>query len=226
MSLTEVAFDLEPQDADLAPARFVDSDHPDVVAGAMAVIDGLPTARERAVALFESVRDGIRYDPYSVSHDPDDYRASAVLAGGQRWCTPKAVALVAQARAVGIPARLGFADVRNHLQSAKLAERMGTDLFAWHGYAVMWLDGAWRKASPAFNRELCERFGTKILVFDGRSDALLHAVDQSGRRHMEYVRDRGIHRDLPLEDIFATFADAYSTISAPSPVHDDLFHGT
>ena len=224
MSPTEVAFDLEPQDADLAPSRFVDSDHPDVVARAMAITAGLPTERARAVALFESVRDGIRYDPYSVSHDPDDYRASAVLAGSQRWCTPKAVALVAQARATGIPARLGFADVRNHLQSAKLAERMGTDLFAWHGYAVMWLDGAWRKATPAFNRELCERFGTKILVFDGRSDALLHAVDQSGRRHMEYVRDRGIHRDLPLDDIFATFADAYSTISADGPVHDDLFH--
>lgn len=226
MSTTAVPFDLAPQDADLAPTRFVDSDHPDVVARAVAVTDGLPTARERAVALFEAVRDGIRYDPYSLSRDPDDFRASAVLAGSQRWCAPKAVVLVAQARAVGIPARLGFADVRNHLQSAKLAERMGTDVFAWHGYAVMWLEGAWRKASPAFNRELCERFGTKILEFDGRSDALLHAVDKSGRRHMEYVRDRGIHRDLPLDEVFATFAAAYPAVSTPGPVHDDLFHGT
>lgn len=42
MSTTAVAFDLAPQDADLAPTRFVDSDPPDVVAGAVAVTDGLP----------------------------------------------------------------------------------------------------------------------------------------------------------------------------------------
>ncbi len=229
MNPSTVLLDPLPQDADLAATTFIDSDHPDVVAFAAAVTAGLATDRERAVALFEAVRDGIRYDPYSVSRDPDDYRAHAVLAGRQRWCTPKAVLLAASARAMEIPTRLGFADVRNHLQSDKLAERMRSDVFVWHGYVLLWLDGAWRKASPAFNRELCERFGTRVLVFDGRSDALLHATDQSGRRHMEYVRDRGVYQDLPLEEIFATFTEMYQAMEGSGlpdfPVHDEAFHG-
>ena len=156
---------------------------------AAATSEGCADDRERAIALFDTVRDSFRYDPYDVSHEREAYRASAVVDGGERWCVPKAILLTAACRAAGIPARLGFADVMNHLQSEKLGERMGTDVFAWHGYSVMYLDGAWRKASPAFNRSMCERFGTKVLEFDGRSDALLHPYDESGNRHMEYVAD-------------------------------------
>lgn len=215
-------------EADLVSTDFIDADHPDVVAFAEDVIAGCVDDRSAAVALFEAVRDGIRYDPYDISADPEDYRASAILGGSQRWCVPKSVLLTAAARAVDIPARLGFADVRNHLQSERLLETMGTDLFAWHGYSVLWVQGEWHKASTAFNRELCERFGTKVLEFDGRSDAVLHPHDEAGNRHMEYAAERGIYTDLPLEEIFATFAEVYPTMldgdSAGAPVHDDLFH--
>lgn len=73
------------------------------------------------------------------------------------------------------------------------------------------------KASSAFNRELCARSGTAPLDFDGRSDALLHAYDGHGHRHMEYVRHRGVYRDLPLEAIRRTFAVVYGTglVGAP-----------
>ncbi|MEM7285728.1 MAG: transglutaminase family protein [Actinomycetota bacterium] len=213
-----------PVDDDLAPTGFIDSADPSVIAFVEETTAGCVGDRERAVALFDAVRDGIRYDPYDTSRDPDDYRASAVLAGSQKWCVPKAVLLTAAARAAGIPARLGFADVKNHLQSRKLAENMGTDLFAWHGYSVLYLDGEWRKASPAFNRSLCERFGTKVLEFDGRTDALLHPHDEAGNRHMEYVADRGVHLDLPLDDIFATFDEIYADSSAAGTV-DEMFHG-
>jgi transglutaminase-like putative cysteine protease len=161
------------------------------------------------VALFLAVRDGWRDDPYDTSDDPDDYRASAVLGTTRAWCVPKAVLLTAAARAAGIPARLGFADVRNHLQSARLLERMGTDLFAWHGYSELHLDGRRLKVSSAFNRELCERFGTKVLDFDGTADALMHPYDAAGNRHMEYVRSRGSFDDLPLDAMLATFAEVY-----------------
>ena len=76
---------------------------------------------------------------------------------------------------------------------------MGTDLFVFHGYVAMEVDGAVHKASPAFNRELCARFGVPPLEFDGTADALMHAYDGSGHRYMEYVKDRGLHLDLPLE---------------------------
>lgn len=199
-----------PEDC-LAPTQYLDSDHPDVSEFAQRVCReaGATTDRERAVALFLAVRDGIRYDPYAVSGETDWYRASSILHEPAAFCIPKAVLLSAACRAVGIPARLGFADVRNHLQSAKLRERMGTDVFAFHGYSELWLDGRWLKVSSAFNRELCDRFGTKVLEFDGTTDALMHPFDRDGNRHMEYVRTRGSFSDLPFDEIMAGFGEVY-----------------
>jgi transglutaminase-like putative cysteine protease len=123
---------------------------------------------------------------------------------------PKAVLLTAAARAVGIPARLGFADVRNHLQTPRLRERMGgTDEFVYHGYSDLLLDGRWVKATPAFNKELCARFGVAPIDFDGRTDALLHPFTADGSAYMTYGRDRGVHVDLPLDDLLATFDATY-----------------
>ncbi|MCZ7630958.1 MAG: transglutaminase family protein [Microthrixaceae bacterium] len=141
--------------------------------------------------MFTAVRDRIRHDPYVVSVDPEVFRASAVARLEANWCVPKAVLYTATLRHAGIPARLAFADVRNHLSSEKLTEAMGTDLFAWHGFTELYLDGRWFKASTALNIGLCRRFGVKVLEFDGTADALLHPYDEAGQRHMEYVRDRG-----------------------------------
>ena len=69
-----------------------------------------------------------------------------------------------------------------------MRQTMKTDLFVWHGYTDIWLDGAWRKATPAFNLELCERFGLLPLEFDGAADSIYHPFDRAGNRHMEYVQ--------------------------------------
>jgi transglutaminase-like putative cysteine protease len=193
----------------LTPTWFIDSDSDAVAtfAGAAAGDAGDPV--EIARCLFYAVRDGIRYDPYSTAIEPEAYRASAVAGSERNWCIPKSVLLAAAARHKGIPARLGFADVRNHLTSEKLSESMGTDVFAWHGYAELLLNGQWRKLSTAFNIELCERFGVKVLEFDPDSDTLMHPFDQHGRQHMEYIRQRGTYDDLPLDEIFATFIEIY-----------------
>lgn len=212
-----------PTDADLAETWFLDHAHPTVRRFVDEVTAGLDTDAARGSAIFAAVRDRIWYDPHDITHEPEAYRASAVLAGAQRWCVPKAVLLSAAARAVGIPARLGFADVRNHLQSPVLAERMGTDVFHWHGYSSLWIRGQWRKASPAFNAELCARFGTEPLDFDGTTDALLHQHDGEGRRHMEYLVDRGVFTDLPLDTIFADFAEHYGGALGTAPTEDPAF---
>lgn len=231
MTHTETAerLDTPPQPAAAAPTWFIDSDDPRIVAFAGETISaaGARTDKEKAVALFEAVRDGWRYDPYSVSDRPERFRASAVLTGGPNWCVPKSVLLTAACRAAGIPAGIGFADVRNHLQSEKLRALMGTDLFVYHGYSVIWLGGAWRKASPAFNRELCERFGTRMLDFDGESDALMHAYDVAGNRHMEYVADHGSYTDVPFEQMLAAIRAAYgpAVTGAVDGVVDEAFHG-
>lgn len=209
----------------LAPGRFVDSDHPEVIAYAAAICQGAQGPRERAARLFRDVRERLRYDPYSISTDPDEYRASTLLHRDRAYCIPKAVLLCAACRAAGLPARLGFADVRNHLTSERLHQLLGTDLFVFHGYVEIWIEGRPVKATPAFNAALCARFGVPPLEFDGEHDALLQPYDGAGRRHMEYVRDRGLYDDLPLAELLAAFAETYRLAAPPKGVHDRAFHG-
>jgi transglutaminase-like putative cysteine protease len=193
----------------LRPTATVESRHPAVVAFANRHALGASDPRDRAVKLYYAVRDGLRYDPYTAAVSADDLKASATLAAGRGWCVAKAVVLAACCRAVGIPARLGFADVRNHLATARLRARMGTDVFYWHGYTSIHLDGRWVKATPAFNVELCEKFRLLPLEFDGRHDSIYHPFDRDGNRHMEYVRERGEFADVPFDAMRATFQAKY-----------------
>jgi transglutaminase-like putative cysteine protease len=192
----------------LAAGRYVDSTHPAVIAFAR---DAVPEgdAREIAVALYYAVRDGIRYDPYRIDLSTEGLSASRCLELGYGFCVTKAVLLAALLRARGIPARLGFADVKNHLTSERLRRTMGTDLFTFHGYTEIWLDERWVKATPAFNLSLCQRAGTHALEFDGRSDSILQPFDVTGRRHMEYVRERGSFADVPREEIVRDWDETY-----------------
>lgn len=193
-----------PDAATLAPTPLIDSDHPAVLGFAQRHAQG-SNDRERAVALYYAVRDGFRYDPYRCDLSPAGMKASTVIAQGLGWCVPKATLLAAASRAAGIPARLGFADVRNHLSTERMRQSMKTDIFYWHGYTEIWLDGDWRKATPAFNVELCDRFGLMALEFDGQADSIYHPFDRAGNRHMEYVTQRGSFNELPLEQLLADF---------------------
>lgn len=205
----------------LRPTAAIDSDHPAITAFARAHATG-SNDRERAVALYGAVRDGVRYDPYRIDLSPRGMSASATLQQGFGWCVPKAVLLAAVARAAGIPARLGFADVKNHMSTEKLRQTMGTDVFVWHGYTELWIDGAWRKATPAFNLSLCEKFGLLPLSFDGIHDSLYHPFDRAGNQHMEYVNERGSFDDLPLAQIRQSFAEVYPDMNAGAPIEGDF----
>ncbi|MCR9243231.1 MAG: transglutaminase family protein [Rhodobiaceae bacterium] len=197
------------------PGTFVDSDAESVISFASAALQSLDGAsdKQRAIRLFDTVRDQIRYDPYRFSADMHDYRASVVAVADAAFCVPKAILLAACLRAAGIPAAVGFADVRNHLSSAKLKAAMKTDLFVYHGYVQLWLGDLSYKVTPAFNTELCERFGVKPLSFDGCSDALFHEFDVNGQRHMEYVNDHGIYEDVPIEMLLAVYRQTYPGFS-------------
>ncbi len=197
--------------AQLAATQIVDADHPAVLAFARARAEGGSNDTERAVAIYYAVRDEVRYDPYGAAIEPEDLCASATLERGRGWCVSKSILLTAACRAVGIPARLGFADVVNHLSTERLRANMQTDVFYWHGYTSTYLGGdvGWVKATPAFNIELCEKFGLVPLDFDGTEDSLYHAFDREGNRHMEYVNERGEYDDVPLEEIKATFRERY-----------------
>ena len=196
----------------LQPTPIIDSDHPAVIAYARNAAGGATEPRARAIRLYRAVRDDVIYDPYGLGLDVAGMRASTTLAHRRGWCVAKAALLAACARAEGIPARLGFADVRNHLSTEKLRAAMGTDLFVFHGNTELYLDGRWVKATPAFNKELCAKFGVEPLEWDGIHDSLLQAYDGAQRTFMEYVRDRGSYDDVPLDEILAAFREHYPTM--------------
>lgn len=199
----------------LEPAAFIDSNARAVLAFARETGSGAANERDRAIRLYRAVRDGIVYDPYLDFADRDFYKASSVLALGRTFCVGKAALLAAAARASGIPARIGFADVKNHLTSRRLYETMKTDTFIWHSYSELYLDERWVKATPAFDLALCEKVGLKPLDFDGKTDSLFHEFDRAGQRHMEYLRDRGAYADVPFDTIISDFRTNYPHLFEP-----------
>jgi len=204
----------------LAATRFLDKDHPRIRAFAEQAAAGATDDVSRAVKLFYAVRDGWRYDPFTIRLGPEHYVASSVHAESAAYCIPKAILLAAAARAIGIPAGIGLSDVVNHLTTEKLKEKMGgSTLFVDHGYAVLHLEGKWVKAAPAFNIELCERFHVRPTEFDGRTDAVFQEFDALDRRHMEYVADHGMWSDVPFERLIADMQRAYPpTLFTHEPV--------
>jgi len=194
----------------LRPTYFIDSNAPEVMAFATAAAGDKETVIEKGIALFVAVRDKIRYDPYRIDlENREAFKASVIISRGYGYCVAKAIVLAAVARASGIPGRLGFADVRNHLSTERLRQLMKTDTFVFHGYAELFLDSRWVKATPTFNLSLCHKFGVNPLDFDGKKDSLFHPYDREGKRHMEYIRDHGHFADVPYEQIVQYFREYY-----------------
>lgn len=193
----------------LEPTYFLDYDQKEVTDFAESICTASMQPREKAIALYYGVRDQIRYDPYDLKYTSATIRASAVLKKRSGYCVAKAVLLAAVGRQQGIPCRLGFADVTNHLVTQKLKEMMETDLFTYHGYTEFYLNEKWVKATPAFNLSLCTRFKVQPLEFDGINDSIFHEFDTEGKRHMEYLHDHGHFADLPFEIIFNALRKAH-----------------
>jgi transglutaminase-like putative cysteine protease len=201
----------------LVSTEFIDSDSPDVQAFAQKAVAGAVTPQEKAMKLYYAVRDGIYYDPYRIDPSRKAFKASTILRQGYGYCVAKAVALAAALRSQGIPCRLHFSDVRNHLTTERLRKLMQTDTFFYHGYNDIFLDGRWVKVTPTFNVSLCEKFKVKPLDFDGVNDAVFHPFDLEGRRHMEYITDHGSFADLPYEAIIDTFLTCYGDAAKNHP---------
>lgn len=199
----------------LGPTSFIDADHPTIVAFSRAHTDPQASARENAVSLYYAVRDGWRYNPYNVVLHPDAFRASAIAArDGQEGghCIDKALVLAAAARAAGIPARLHFANVRNHIGTEKLERMLETDLLVFHGYNEIYLEGRWCAATPAFNKELCHHLNVEPLEWDGRSDSIFQQYDAGSRRFMEYVHDYGAFSDVPWSLMIGEWEKYYPSV--------------
>ncbi|MEO6083280.1 MAG: transglutaminase-like domain-containing protein [Umezawaea sp.] len=213
MNTTETEEDTMPSPAEhLAETEFLDFGAPEV---ARLVDKALPdgpdglTPTERAVKLFYAVRDGIHYEVYGADMSRGGLRASAIIKRGMGFCVQKSIVYAAALRSVGVPSRLVYGDVRNHLASDRLRELVGGDVFRFHSLTSVHLDGRWVKATPVFNKMLCKLYGIAPLDFDGSADSLYHPYDQNGRRHMEFLRMRGEYADFPYEVVVEGIREAH-----------------
>ena len=194
----------------LLPTATIDSDHQTIVDYAVSVTENAADDPIlKAIELYYAVRDGIWYDPYLPFYRPEHYRASSVLKKGRAFCVGKASLLCSLGRACGIPSRVGFATVRNHLATKQLLEFLGSDLFVFHGFVEFYLDHKWVKATPAFNLELCRKHKVIPLEFNGRSDSIFHPFNTEKKQFMEYVDDHGTWADIPVADIIIGWKKIY-----------------
>lgn len=194
----------------LMPTDIIDSDS-DIVINYMRSIIGIENLSyaEKAVKLYIRVRDDIRYNPYLPFYKPEHYRASSVIKAGEGFCITKAGLLCAVARAAGIPSRIGFATVKNHLSTRQLIEYLGSDKVVYHGYTELWLGDRWIKATPAFNAELCALHKVPPLDFDGIHDSIFHEFNSDNAKYMEYIAYHGEFSDIPVDLIVKAWEEAY-----------------
>jgi transglutaminase-like putative cysteine protease len=199
----------EPLNQFLKPTEFINSDNIKVITFVNEVVGVEKDKKKAILRLFYKIRDGIPYHFDSMGIKKELFIASNVIGAEGSFCIPKAVLLATVARVIGIPSRLGFADVKNHLATVKVLEKLKTDLFVFHGYTELFMNNKWVKATPAFNKELCKKFNVKPLDFDGENDSVFQQYTESGDKHMDYLVDHGSFADLPFELMITSFKKTY-----------------
>jgi transglutaminase-like putative cysteine protease len=170
------------------------------------------TAKEKAIGLYLKVRDAWKYNPYQISLAPEKFRASAIAKKSAGNCVEKSILLIACLRAVGIPARLHLGKVKNHIAVERLVEKFGSNELTPHGMVNICLNNKWLKASPAFNKALCEKFKVAPLEFDGENNSFLQQYNREGSLFMEYTEDYGYFKDVPVEFMKQNIKEHYPHI--------------
>lgn len=104
-------------------------------------------------------------------------------------------------------AKMGYADVTNHIISPKILDLLGSKIFLMHGFARLYLNNKWIKVTPTFNASLCEKMRVKPLDFDGENDSMFQEYNMEGNKHMEYLQYHDDFEDVPykyLTDLYLT----------------------
>jgi len=191
----------------LAPTPFLDFNAP-VFDAYLSDIPRDVSLKLQAIALYEKVRDGFLYDPYHLDLRPEALRASTVLGKKRAWCVEKSTLMAAAARKLGIPARLGYAIVTNHIGVEKLTAYLRREEIVFHGYVELFLEGKWIKCTPAFDQRVCRLSGVQPLIWDGETDSMFQAY-AGGNRFMEYAHFYGTFSDVPIDLMHAEMQKHY-----------------
>lgn len=198
----------------LQPTEFFDFDKNSVTKKAIEITENCNTEKEKAIALFYWVRDEIKYNMLTyVPRIKANFKASETLRRKDGFCVSKSILLSSFARSIGIPARIHLVDLINHKISQKIADFMGTWTMHYHGYSELYLNGKWVKLTPSFDKATAIKGGfLPMCEFDGECDAVFPEYDNEGKQFGEYTMDRGVHADLPLEDIAKVFEEKYPAL--------------
>ncbi|MBN1802827.1 MAG: transglutaminase domain-containing protein [Candidatus Lokiarchaeota archaeon] len=207
--------------------EFFDFNKKRVKQKAFEIVKDLSSKKEMLIALFYWVRDNIKYNMMSyVPEIKANFKASVTLRRKYGFCLSKSVLLSTFARAIGLPARIHAVDIINHKISPKVIDLMETNVFHYHAYSEVYIGGKWIKLAPVFDKNTAVKGGFLPLVeFDGENDALFSSTDLEGKPFVEYVKDRGTHETVPIEDIRRLFSKKYKKLSdipfPPRPMRND-----
>lgn len=196
----------------LQPTYFLDFDNAEVRAFAEKHVEGAQNRIEQAVLLYKAVRDGWYYDPYYLDLRREGSKASTVMKRGSGHCVSKAILLAASGRAVGIPTRLSFFIVCNHVATERIERYLQTNKLVFHGATELFLEGKWVKATPAFNTSLCKKMNVEVLEFTGLEDSIFQQFDRSGNVFMQYLHEYGSFADMPLETMIEELLTHYGSV--------------
>lgn len=196
----------------LESTEYLDYDSPEIQAVVAEFSNGDVSDLEKAKAIYLKVRDGWRYNPYLISLDRKNYVASGIAKKSEGHCVDKAILLIACLRAVRIPARIRLAKVTNHIAVERLTERFGSNVLTPHGMVDVFLENKWVKATPAFNKELCELCNVAPLEFDGENDSMFQEFNEEGKQFMQYLEDYGHFEDIPLDFMLQNLQENYPDV--------------
>ncbi len=194
----------------LNPTYYIDSDNEHVINFAKETIKELTNPLEISIALYYKIRDQFQYNPYDLKLEPYAYKASFLLTKDFGHCIEKSILLAACCRVAGIPSRLGFANVTNHIGTERLEKILKTNVLYFHGFTEIYLNEKWVKATPAFNKELCEKLHVKPLEFNGLEDSIFQEYNNNGSAFMEYLEEIGIFDDFPYDLFLKTIKEKYA----------------
>ncbi len=171
---------------------------PGITAMVSGIVIELSDKVDVARRIYKFVRDGWRYDPYQLDLQQNAFKASYIFQRTYGNCVDKAILMTTFCRYAGIPARLCFAKVKNHIATERLEKFLQTNEMVPHGIVELYLNGKWVKCTPAFNKSLCDKLGVDVLEFDGENDSLFQQYDRKGDVFMEYLEDYGSFDDVPV----------------------------
>ncbi|MFN8944974.1 MAG: transglutaminase-like domain-containing protein [Pseudobdellovibrionaceae bacterium] len=158
-------------------SEFCDRSAPMIVHTAKKIVSSAATEQEKAVRLFNWVRDNIRYQVGLYTH-----RASDTFIHRFGSCTNKANLLVAMFRAAGIPAAFRLYRVKTREYFGPLCSKRLTQFMSFesiHVFASVHLNQRWLRVDPTDDYRISQGGDhlnpqCKQVHFNGQDEALLN----------------------------------------------------